>query len=46
MESQFNLILDVNVELELIQVDFDRLLVLLGHNQIPDSKQRRMNQKF
>jgi len=40
MESQFNLILDVNAELELIQVDFDRLLVLLDHNQMPDLKQR------
>ena len=46
MEGQFNLILDVNGELEFIQVDFDRLLDLLDHHQIPHVKQRRMNQRF
>jgi hypothetical protein len=41
MESLFDLILDVDVQLELIQVDFDRLLDLLDHNQLPDSKKGR-----
>ena len=31
MERQFNLVLDANVELELIQVDFDGVLDLLDH---------------
>ena len=46
MESQFNLVLDVNVELELVQVDLYGLLDLLDHYQIPGSKQRRINRKF
>ncbi len=31
MERQFYLVFDVNVELELIQVDFDGVLDLLDH---------------
>lgn len=46
MERQFNLVLDVNLELELIQVDFDGVLDLLDHHQVPDSKQKRKNLKF
>jgi hypothetical protein len=34
------------VELELIQVDFDGVLDLLDHDQIPGSKRKRMNQKI
>jgi len=41
MESQFNLVLDVNLELELIQVDFYGVLDLLNHDQVPNSKQKR-----
>jgi len=43
MESQFNLVLDVNLELELIQVDFYGVLDLLDHYQVPGSKQRQIN---
>ena len=46
MESQFNLVLDVNLELELIQVDFYEVLDLLDHYQIPGLKQRQINRKF
>ncbi len=35
MDRQFNLVLDVNLELELIQVDFDGLLGLPDHYQVP-----------
>jgi len=46
MERQFNLVLDANVELELIQVDFDGVLDLLDHYQIPDSKRKRVSRKI
>jgi hypothetical protein len=39
MECQFNLVLDANVELELIQVDLDGVLDLLDHYQVLGSKQ-------
>ena len=38
MERQFNLVLDINLELELIQVDFDEVLDLLDHDRVPGSK--------
>jgi hypothetical protein len=38
MERQFNLVLDVNLELELIQIDFDGMLDLLDHYQVPRFK--------
>ncbi len=37
MESQFNLFLEIDVKLELIQVDCDRFLDVFGHIR-PDSK--------
>ena len=37
MERQFNLVLDVNQELELIQVDSYGVSDLLDHYQVPDS---------
>jgi len=46
MERQFNLVLDFNLELELIQVDFDGVLGLLDHCQVPDSKQKQNKSKI
>ena len=46
MESQLNLVLDVNLELELIQVDFYGVLDLLDHYQVPNSKQKQNKSKI
>ncbi len=37
-ESQFNLVLDANVKLELVQIDSNRPSDLLRHEEPPDSK--------
>ncbi len=42
MEGQFDLILDANIKLELVQVDSDRLSELFGHEEIPDSNNQSL----
>ena len=38
MERQFDLVLDVDMELELVQVDFNGMRDLFDHDQVPRFK--------